>query len=370
MRAAFVLDSVVSAGRNQDVPAELRLPRGRVTTAAEAGAVVPEIQGTPMTAAAVWYDYVTAEPERLTLAWALGAAAHAAALANYVEARALTSADGHVTGAAVVDRIGGREFHVAARTVVNATGSQVNALLAPFGAGVTVPLLLAMNLVTRLPAPAAAIGGRSREGQNFFLVPWRDRALFGTWESPSTRGANDLTVTQDDVTGFLSALNDAFPSRPIVEDDVTFVHRGLVPAIADMEHDPSLEGRELVFEHRPEGLEGAISVVGTKYTTARAVAERIVDRLFALLRYRPEGCRSDEVPLPHVALQGEPLLRHSAESEMVVTLADAVMRRTALGSLGCPDDRTLAQAASIVGATHGWSAARQDEEIAAVRRLY
>ena len=39
---------------------------------------------------------------------------------------------------------------------------------------------------------AVAVGGRSASGRNLFLVPWRGRALFGTWESatvcaPETR---------------------------------------------------------------------------------------------------------------------------------------------------------------------------------------
>ena len=40
-----------------------------------------------------------------------------------------------------------------------------------------------MNLVTRRDAGDAALGGRSASGRNLFLVPWRGRALFGTWES-------------------------------------------------------------------------------------------------------------------------------------------------------------------------------------------
>ena len=56
--------------------------------------------------------------------------------------------------------------------------------------------------------------------------------------------------------------------------------------------------------------------------------------------------------------------------EMAVTLADAVIRRTPLGALGCPGDVILERAAGIVGPESGWSDQRRREEIAAVKRFY
>jgi len=144
------------------------------------------------------------------------------------------------------------------------------------------------------------------------------------------------------------------------------VGRGGLPPDAT----PTLEGHELVFEHGATALRGTISVAGTKYTTARGVAERIVDRVFALLDRPVAACKSASTPLPHVDLDGRALLAHAARHEMVVTLADAVMRRTPLGATGLPDAVTINEAAGIVGDVLGWSADRQRDEIAALRRLY
>ena len=370
MRIGLLLDRLLSLDRNDGVAEHLRLPAGRVIGPKEAVGLFPELAGTEMTGAAIWHDYVTTEPERLTFGWAIGAAIRGACLANYVDARALTATAGVITGASVVDRVTGNRFEVTARTVVNATGSHVNDLLRPLGAEVYLPLLQAMNLVTSRPAPKAALGGRSRSGRNLFLVPWRGRALFGTWESPFTCAPGDVAVRADDVSAFVSELNEAFPTYRLSESDITLVHRGVVPAIVSMEFEPTLDGRELVFEHAADGLDGAISVAGTKYTTARAVAERIVDRLYAKLGYLFVDGASNQVPLPHVELSGDALLQHAATHEMVVTLSDAVMRRTPLGSVGRPDDGTLTHAAAIVGSALGWPDTRQREEIAAVRRLY
>ena len=151
---------------------------------------------------------------------------------------------------------------------------------------------------------------------------------------------------------------------------MTLVHRGAVPASIGSNGVPTLDGRELVFEHRVGGVVPIFSVAGTKYTTARAVAERIVTRVYGALGRPAPASLSAERPLPHVDLNGDALLQHAAQHEMVVTLADAVVRRTPLGALGRPDDMTIASTAALVGDTLGWSATRRQYEIEHLERFY
>ena len=370
LTAGFLIDRVVAADRNEHLPASHQLPAGRVLAPDEARRQYPALPALDITGAAVWYDYVTVEADRLTLAWAMAAADHGAVLANYVEAQSLLSGDGRMAGATVTDRTTGQTLRVEATAVVNATGAAIDRLLEPFHAQTRLPLLQAVNLVTEHPAPAAAIGGRGRSGRNLFLVPWQGRALFGTWESPTTCEPGDTAIAEAHIQDFLDELNEAFPSFRLVRSDVTLVHRGVVPARLLPGRAPTIEGHELVFDHAADGLRGLISVAGTKYTTARAVAQRIVDRVVRHTGRAAGDCRSAELSLPHVALSGDALLAHAAANEMVVTLADAVVRRTTLGATGRPADDALDHAASIVGEVLGWSESRRRDEITAVRRLY
>lgn len=370
LTAAFLLDRVIAGDRNDDVPESHRLPPGRVISRAAAHAAYPELERLDITGAAVWYDYLTVDADRLTFAWALSAAAHGAVLANYVEATALLNAEGCVSGALATERMTGTPLRIGASAVVNATGSAIDRLLTPFHAQTGIPLLQAINVVTRHPAPAAALGGRGRSGRNLFVVPCQGRATFGTWESPTLRPPGEVAVQETDLRKFIEELNEAFPGFGLTDDDVTLVHRGLVPARVSAGGALSLEGHELVFSHGAKGLDRLTSVAGTKYTTARAVAQRIVDRICASLGRTALECRSDVLPLPSVDLQGDDLLRHAAANEMVVTLADAVVRRTPLGAAGCPEPRALEHAATIVGETLGWATERQRTEVAEVRRLY
>lgn len=370
MRCGFALDRLVAHDRNEGLSATHAMPGGRVLGRAEAQAAYPDLRALDITGAAVWYDYVTVEADRLTLAWALAAAAHGAVLANYAEATSLHVEGKRVSGATVVDRFDGTEHQITARTVVNATGGGIDRLLEPLGATVALPVLQAVNLVTTRPGPAAAIGGRSASGRNLFLVPWRGRALFGTWESPSTVTPRDLTLAPHHLESFIAELNQAFPLWKLSREDVALVHLGTVPAKVRDGRPPTLDGGERVYDHKSSGLTGLVSVAGTKYTTARAVAERIVDRLESWLTKPHVASATATTPLPHVPLDGEALLRHSATSEMVCTLADAVVRRTTIGALGCPDPPVLDAAAAVVGDALGWDADRRRKEIAGVRSLY
>src|SRR5262249_17247522 len=106
MRARFVLDSIVAAGRNHGVPASHRLPRGRVVGRGTAAQRFPGLRRQGLTGAAVYYDYVTTEPDRYVFSVAVAAAEHGAIVANHVEAVALLADGRHVRGVAVRDTIG------------------------------------------------------------------------------------------------------------------------------------------------------------------------------------------------------------------------------------------------------------------------
>src|SRR6185369_4307370 len=73
LRAGFLLDRIVSAGRNRGVPASHRIPGGRVVSRGSAVQRFPGLRRQGLTGAAIFHDYVTTEPDRFTFAYALGA---------------------------------------------------------------------------------------------------------------------------------------------------------------------------------------------------------------------------------------------------------------------------------------------------------
>jgi glycerol-3-phosphate dehydrogenase len=425
MRAGFLLDRLVAAGRNRGVATSHRLPAGRVTSRGNAVQRFPGLRRQGLIGAAVMHDYIMTEADRLTFSFALAAAEHGAVLANHVEAITPLVDGGRVAGVSAKDSLDGRALEISARLTVNATGAAVDRLLKPIGLSAGVPMVKAMNLVTKRDAGDEALGGRSTGGRYLFLVPWRERAIFGTWESERVYDPADTSVEERDVASFIAELNQAFPALDLTLADVTLVHHGLVPAVVRGGR-AAPAGHEQIRDHAADGHEGLITVAGTKYTTARAVAERVTDLSLSKLkkpavrsrtattplpggsirdvglaiadarREHDEGLPSDTIPhligaygsrfrdvldlaaarpkwrtriAPDSPVIGAQLVL-AARSEMALTLADAVVRRTPLGALGCPADEPLECAAAIVGDELGWSIARRNDEIAAVRRFY
>jgi glycerol-3-phosphate dehydrogenase len=426
MRAGFWLDRLVAFDRNRDVIPSHQLPVGRVVSG-DTLRRFPGLQRHGVAGAAVWYDYVTTEADRLTFSFAIAASRHGAVLANHLEAVALVVDGPRTVGVGARDSRDGRELEIAARVTVNATGAAVDTLLEPAGAAIRIPMLKVMNLVTERDAGEVALGGRTDAGRSLFLVPWQGRALFGTWQAGSLCRPDETGIVEADVLAFLRELNQAFPSLELRLSDVTMIHRGIVPAVTS-NGGISLEGHENVHDHAnaPRRLEGLMSVVGAKYTTARGVAERVTDRLFTKLQRQPVACRTATTALPggdikdvaatiadarrdcnvdlpsdtipHLVAaygsrhkeilalcggqpdltsrlaEGSPVigaeLVWAVRHEMAVTLADAVIRRTPLGALGYPGDMAVDRAADLVAGMLGWSHDRRRSEVAALRRFY
>jgi glycerol-3-phosphate dehydrogenase len=91
-----------------------------------------------------------------------------------------------------------------------------------------------------------------------------------------------------------------------------------------------------------------------------------LDRVIALAAGRAEWL----APLtPETAAIGAEI-SHAVREEMACTLADVVLRRTALGSAGYPGDAIVAACAGVMAAELGWDRERVAREIEEVKRFY
>jgi len=426
MRAGFLLDAAIGFDRNAGVEPHLRLPAGRVLGRDAYEAAFGSNARAEVTGVATWSDYHMAESDRLTLAFAQAAAGHGAVLANYVEATESIVHHGRLTGVRVVDRLSGVTLDVEARITVNAAGAACRPWMERFGARSPFPLLKAMNLVTSRPAGPMALGAPTSGGRLLLIMPWHGRMLVGTSHSDQPADPADTRVRREELRDFVDEVNSAFPSLALAEREVTLVHRGVVPAVRNRHGVLALMGHHRVHDHERDGVAGAISVAGVKYTTARGVAQQVVDLIGGKLGGPTPPCRTGTTRLPFwnfgtvsgEAEQATPSARgllgpesiralvathgsawkavlarcekdramsgrlapdvpypaaavlHAIEDEMACTLADVVIRRLPIGAAGHPGDETVSACGAIMASALGWDAERAAKEIEAVRDFY
>jgi glycerol-3-phosphate dehydrogenase len=155
-------------------------------------------------------------------------------------------------------------------------------------------------------------------------------------------------------------------------DEVTLVHRGIVPA-ASYARGLSLLAQHRILDHGDAGAPQVFTVIGVKYTTARLVAEQTVDRVMARLGRRAVPCRTAEKALPGGSLDDrDPVdaVAHAIQDEMAHTLVDVVVRRTGMGATGHPGEAHAAAVADSMQRALGWSDERKTLELAALRDFY
>ncbi len=417
LQAGLAADALLAADRNQGVDPSLRLPAGAVLSGADRGAIHT---GTLLDEGpiAVWYDYRTEHAERLTLGVALAAAAAGAVLANYVDGLEPIRDGRAVRGVLARDGVGGERFPINARVTIDATGAAAGRLAA--GAGIRqAPLLVkAMNLVTSRPAPAVACGSPTASGRLLFALPWQGQLSIGTWHGPGPCGADGGRVTSDEVAAFVTEINEAFPALRLAISDVTFVQRGVVPARA-AGSGIELADRPIVRNHRRDQVDGLITLMGVKYTTARAVAQRAVSEAAAQLDKSATASRLAGMTLaggmpdaavgspvrtldaeawahlqrvfgreagrvaslaaarpelaarlvPHLPVPGVQVVE-AIRNEMATTLDDVLLRRLGVGASAYPGNDAVQAAARIMSAELGWTPSHADEEMALFAECY
>ena len=433
---ALLINDLVSFDRNRLSDPQKHIPRGRVISKRSCLRHLPELDPQGLTGGAIFYDAQVYHSERLILAFLQSAAQAGAVLANYVEATGFRLDGDRIRGVTARDVLGGGQFDIRARTVVNACGPwvpHVQHLLNRPRSAAPLRYAKAINVITRSLFDRYAVGIPSRVAYRdadamvnkgnrlLFVAPWRGRSIIGTMQAACHGGAvGDVSITEQDIQGFLDEVNAAYPPARLQRDEVIFVHGGYLPLthIDARTGDVQLAKHEQIEDHRQDGIHGLISVTGVKYTTARRVAVRVVDGVIAMQGKAPVRSRSaattlyggqieqfdpfvqmqtashahhlgeqdmrrlimnygtaypnvlkylDTCPVPAPATLSQDAVmraevRYAVREEMAQRLSDVIFRRTELGTAGIPGDEVLSVCAAVMRAELGWSSARVAHE--------
>jgi len=442
--AGCYLYDLVTLFRNRGIadPAR-RIPFTRIIGRRAVMEEFPGVDSNGLTGACVINDGRFYNPTRLVWAFCDDLRSRGGTVLNYARVTGVEREGERVSAVRVEDGIGGETFSVRAKAVVNAAGPWAERWLADAGlarerkAGTysrdacfvvrnTLGLSRTLAVQSSTGDPDALL---AREKRHLFVSPWRqDYLLIGVWHKVTDEVPERLSIEPSELSSWIDELRAAYPGLELHERDVIAWNCGLVPFGDEQksETDLSYGKRTDIVDHRDsDGIDNLVTLIGLRYTMARAEGEKALEILRRRLGWADRRQPSDRTRLRTADFEsfdslcreleeaGRELLepkvlvalahnhgsdarrllermredppsaavfdnttvtaaevRWVCEHEAVETLADVVLRRTDIGTGEYPGAETIAAVADIVGAYKGWNGARREREIVALERRF
>ena len=393
------------------------LPRHRFQSRRAALALRPALNPEAI-CTATYYDAKITYPERLCLELVLDAeaACPGARALNYVRTQSAAS------GAVVLrDEVSGETCRVKPRIVVNATGPAIDFTNRGLGRNSNfIGGTKGSHIVLDHPELVEATGDEmiyfvNRDGRICIFYAVHDKIIAGATDIP----AEDPAAVCDDseVDYILEAMRLAFPSIRVDRSHVVFRFCGVRPLPRSDALTPGQISRDHSYPVLApgDGIDFPIySLVGGKWTTYRALAERVADEILRVLecpRVRssadlpigggkgyprmPEGTglpqerlaallerygtgadrvaaylqAGPDAPLACLPAYSRREIAFIALHERVVHLDDLILRRTMMALLGQVNGPLLEELAAIVSPLLGCSPADAAAEVARTIQL-
>lgn len=237
---------------------------------------------------------------RLALNLAQTAAGQGATLINYMPVQRLLKDKNKICGVEATDEETGRHYTLEAKVVINATGVFVDALIqmdAPEEKSWVRPSQGIHLVLDRsfLPGGAALMIPQTSDGRVLFALPWYNRLLVGTTDTPLIDHSFEPKALDEEIDFVLHNVAQYLTHTP-TRKDVHSVFAGLRPLAAPQ--DGRSATKEISRSHKmmtsPSGL---ITITGGKWTTYRKMAEDAVDAAIQLGGFSPTPCRTKTLPI-------------------------------------------------------------------------
>ena len=331
---------------------------------------------------------------RLAINLAQTAAAHDAVVLNYFRVDTLLKKDQHIEGVTATDTISGRSYRIAARTVINATGVFTDNILRmddPASEPIITPSQGVHIMLDKsfLPGNTAILVPRTEDGRVLFAVPWHDRTIVGTTDTPIDHIDIEPRALPEEINFILRQIGHYLQKDPGY-DDILSVFAGLRPLVKNSGRKTAEISREHLILVSGSGL---ITITGGKWTTYRLMAKDTVDTAISRGGLPDKPCITADLPIlgsndidsvralaaanPQWGKRLHPRLPYiyadiirAAQAESCMTVDDALSRRTrsllldAQAAIDCAEP-----VAAILAAQLGRDLAWQQQQVRDFKQL-
>ncbi len=198
---------------------------------------------------------------------------------NYIKVTGLQKANKLVSGVKATCQETGEDFEIQGRVVVNATGvftdsirrmdnKDVSSIIQP-SQGVHIVLDKSFQ-----PGESAIMVPKTDDGRVLFAVPWHDRIIVGTTDTPVESPSLEPRALDEEID-FLLTHAARYLTKDPEPEDVLSVFAGLRPLVSPGDSkDTSSISRDHTLIIDPSGL---VTITGGKWTTYRKMAEDTVN---------------------------------------------------------------------------------------------
>lgn len=258
--------------------------------------IAPSLRHDIVTGAIKYFD-AQVDDARHTMSVARTAARHGAIIATQVSAESLIREGKRVVGVNALDLASGKKIAIKAGATIMCAGVWSDQLHERFD--LTPGYKVTMSKGAHIVLPGSAI--KSDAGiivktpiSVLFIIPWGDKWIVGTTDTPYEGDRAEPCATREDVQYILEQSNRVLEPK-LREEDIIGVYAGLRPLVAN---NKSATTTKLSREHtvdRPAA--GFVSIAGGKYTTYRVMAKDVVDRAVIELRELTQESVTEKLPL-------------------------------------------------------------------------
>ena len=217
---------------------------------------------------------------RLAVNLAQTAVSFGAAVINYCKAVDLIKTGGRIKGIHCRDEITGEVYQVKSKVVINATGVFTDSILNMESPG-TKPIVAASQGVHIVidkkffPGTKALMVPETSDGRVLFAVPWHDKIVIGTTDTPVKQATLDPIPLKTEIDFILENYNRYFTTR-VTHPDILSIFAGLRPLVNIKQASTTaiLPRDHIILT----GKMGLITITGGKWTTYRKMAEEVIDK--------------------------------------------------------------------------------------------
>jgi glycerol-3-phosphate dehydrogenase len=232
------------------------------------------------------------DDSRLAINLAQTATEQGATVINYCKLTSLTKTCKRISGVVVKDVLSGNEFTLSSKAVINATGVFTDHVMEMDDANhqpIVSPSQGVHIVVDHhfFPGNQALMIPKTDDGRVLFAVPWHNKIVLGTTDTPIKDIALEPKALQEEID-FIIEHTNRYLSTTIGYKDINTVYAGLRPLI-------KIKGKKttslLPRDHTTIiSNSGLVTITGGKWTTYRTMAKTAIDNAAFACKLKKHPC--------------------------------------------------------------------------------